>query len=389
MRATISIIRYFSGYVEFCAQGGFPERFLNLCKLNDISLWNVKNDGVKVEACTSAKEFEWLEKPAKNSGMTVKTLETKGIPFWAKRHKWRCGLLVGLVVAVCFVWYMSGFIWEVEIAQEEGVKIIGFTENLEKLGVKAGARRSKIDIPAVQEKLLEIYPELSWVSLNIFGDKALVEYTPATPAPEITDTSTPSNIIAKKSGRIVLMEGYMGTNEVKEGAYVSEGSLLISGVIANSDGSESLCRATGKVFAEAKNEFTAATPCESKLYTSNDLKVRYRIDLFGLEIPLGLSTKMHLVNETPVGLKVNSTLLPVGVIRNEGMAFSEGVVSYNEVECDTLNLLSCIKAKRRELKNADIKEIAFINEHSESEGNLTITVVCVEDIALEKPVFVE
>lgn len=389
MRATISIIRYFSGCVEFCAQGGFPERFLNLCKLNDISLWNVKNDGVKVEACTSAKEFERLEKPAKNSGMTVRTLETKGIPFWARRHKWRCGLLVGLVVAVCFVWYMSGFIWEVEIAQEEGVKIIGFTENLENLGVKAGARRSKIDIPAVQEKLLEIYPELSWVSLNIFGDKALVEYTPATPAPEITDTLTPSNIVAKKSGRIVLMEGYTGTNEVKEGANVSEGSLLISGVVTNSDGSESLCRATGKVFAEAKNKFTATTPCENKLYTGNELKVRYRIDLFGLEIPLGFSPEMHLVNETPVGLKVNSTLLPVGIIRDEGMGFSEGVVSYNAVECDTLNLLSCIKAKRRELKNADIKEISFSNEHSGSEGNLTITVVCVEDIALEKPVFVE
>ena len=124
----ISIFRYVSGYVEFCAEGGFSERFLNLCKLNGISLWNVKNDGVKVKACTSAREFKNIEKPAKNSGMTVKILENKGIPFWAKRHKWRCGLLVGLVVAVCLVWYMSGFIWEVEIAKEEGVKINNFTE---------------------------------------------------------------------------------------------------------------------------------------------------------------------------------------------------------------------------------------------------------------------
>ncbi len=385
----VSIIRYLSGYVEFCAQGGFPERFLNLCKLNGISLWNVKNDGVKVEACTSAKEFERLEKPAKNSGMTVKTLENKGIPFWAKRHKWRCGVLVGLVVAVCFVWYMSGFIWEVEIAQEEGVKIINFTENLEKLGVKAGVRKSKIDIPEIQEKLLEIYPELSWVSLNVFGDKALVEYTPATPAPEITDTSTPSNIVAKKNGRIVLMEGYRGTNEVKEGVYVSEGSLLISGVITNSDGSEAMCRATGKAFAETKNKFTATASCENKVNISNEVKVRYRVDLFGFEIPLGLKPKMQIACETPVGLEVNSSLLPVGVIRDEGVAFRDGTAGYNDVECDTLNLLSCIKAKRSELENAEVKEISFINKQTESGRNLTMNVSCVENIALEKPVFVE
>ena len=389
MRATVSIIRYLSGYVEFCAQGGFPERFLNLCKLNGISLWRVENDGVKVKACTSAKEFERLEKPAKNSGMTVKTLETKGIPFWAKRHKWRCGVLVGVVAAVCFVWYMSGFIWEVEIAQEEGVKVIGFTENLEKSGVRVGARRSKIDIPAVQERLLEIYPELSWVSLNIFGDKVLVEYTPAKPAPEITDVSTPSNIIAEKGGKIVLIEGYRGTNEVTEGVYVSEGSLLISGVIANSDGSESLCRASGKVFAETKNKFTSATICENKVYTSSEIKIRYRVDLFGIEIPLGIKAKMQLACETPVGLEVNSALLPVGIIRDEGMAFSKATVNYNESERDALNLLYCVKEKRAKLKGATIKDVAFSKEQSESGSNLTMTVICVEDIALEKRVFVE
>lgn len=389
MRATIGFVRYLSGYVEFCAQGGFPERFLNLCKLNGISLWNVKNDGVKVNACTSKREFELIDKPAENSGMTLKTLETKGIPYWAKRHRWRCGVLVGLVVAVCFVWYMSGFIWEVEIAQEDGVKMVNFTENLEKLGVKAGARRSKIDITAVQEELLEIYPQLSWVSLNIFGDKVLVEYTPATPAPEITDTTTPSNIVAKKSGKIVLMEGYSGTNEVKEGAYVSEGSLLISGVITNGDGSEVLSRARGKVFAETKNLFTAETAFKDELYVSNDLGVRYSVALFGLEIPLGFKPERQLVAETHVGLEVNSALLPVGVIRAEGIGLAEGTVKYTPVECDILNLIFCVKEKRSELKNANIKDVDFAKKQSDSGVSLNMTVVCVEDIALEKPVFVE
>ncbi len=385
----ISFFRYVSGYVEFCAEGGFSERFLNLCKLNGISLWNVENDGVKVKACTSAREFRSIEKPAKNSGMTVKTLENKGIPFWAKRHKWRCGLLVGLLVAVCLVWYMSGFIWEVEIAEEDGVKIDNFTENLAELGVKPGVRKSKIDIPEVQEALLGMYPELSWVSLNIFGDKAKIEYTPATPAPEIVDTKTPSNIVASKSGKIILIEGYGGTNAVKEGAFVTEGSLLISGVKTNADGSEKFVRARGKVFAETKNTFLSEIEYENSLKTSSEISVRYRVDLFGIKIPLGFKPENGIVTETDVPLMVNSTILPVGVIRDEGIEFTRKSVKYNSEEIDMMNFLCCVKEKRNVYKDADIKKVSYTESESQQSEILTMTIVCVENIASEKVAYVE
>lgn len=385
----ISFFRYVSGYVEFCAEGGFSERFLNLCKLNGISLWNVENDGVKVKACTSAREFRSIEKPAKNSGMTVKTLENKGIPFWAKRHKWRCGLLVGLLVAVCLVWYMSGFIWEVEIAEEDGVKIDNFTENLAELGVKPGVRKSKIDIPEVQEALLGMYPELSWVSLNIFGDKAKIEYTPATPAPEIVDTKTPSNIVASKSGKIILIEGYGGTNAVKEGAFVTEGSLLISGVKTNADGSEKFVRARGKVFAETKNTFLSEIEYENSLKTSSEISVRYRVDLFGIKIPLGFKPENGIVTETDIPLMVNSTILPVGVIRDEGIEFTQKSVRYKSEEIDMMNLLCCVKEKRNAYKDANIKKVSYTENESQQSEILTMTIICVENIASEKVAYVE
>ncbi len=387
--STVSVLRYITGYVEFCAQGGFPERFLNLCKVNGLSLWNVENDGVKVKACTSAREFKNMEKPAQNSGMTLKILENKGIPFWAKRHKWRFGVLVGVFVAVCLVWYMSGFIWEVEIAQEEGVKINNFTETLADLGVKPGVRKSKIDIPQVQEALLGKYPELSWVSLNIFGDKAKIEYTPATPAPEIVDTKTPSNIIAAKSGKIILIEGYGGTNAVKEGVFVSDGSLLISGVKTNADGSEALVRARGKVFAETKNTFTSQVEYENVFKMSTEIRVRYRLDLFGLKIPLGFKPKEETIAETDIPLTVNSTILPVGIIRDEGVAFGETKGEYNSQEAYMLNLLACIKEKRNNYYDADIKKISFTESDTKTGKRLAMKIVCVENIATEKPVYVE
>ena len=385
----VSVVRYVSGYVEFCAEGGFPERFLNLCKLNGVSLWNVKNDGVKVKACTTAGEFKNIEKPAENSGMTVKILRTKGIPFWAKRHKWRCGVIVGLAFAVCLVWYMSGFIWEVEIVEEKGVKIESFTQTLAELGVKPGVRKSKIDIRSVQEELLNIYPELSWVSLNIFGDKAQIEYTPSNPAPEIVDTKTPSNIIAVKSGEITLVEGYDGTNSVKEGAFVSEGSLLISGVKTNSDGSEKLVRARGKVFARTKNEFLSKTNTLNKTKITSEISLRYRVDLFGISLPLGLKPEGDFICVTEIPLEVNSVILPVGVTREEGVVFSESNVEYNQIEANMLNFLVCIKEKRDEYKDAEIEKISFSEKVEKNDKFLIMKIICVEDIGIEKAVYVE
>ena len=65
--------------------------------------------------------------------------------------------------------------------------IEGFTEYLAGLGVETGARKSKVDILQVQENLLDTFSELSWVSINIFGTKAQVEYMYAKPQKEIAD----------------------------------------------------------------------------------------------------------------------------------------------------------------------------------------------------------
>ena len=56
----VRLLQWLLGYVYFTAEGGFAERFLNLCKLRGINLRNIKNDGIKVNACTSLKEFERL-----------------------------------------------------------------------------------------------------------------------------------------------------------------------------------------------------------------------------------------------------------------------------------------------------------------------------------------
>ena len=81
----IKLLRLLCGYVIFEASGGFCERFLNLCKINNLNLWNIKNDGVKVVAFTTASEFASIKKPAQNAGMKINVVKECGLPFFIKR----------------------------------------------------------------------------------------------------------------------------------------------------------------------------------------------------------------------------------------------------------------------------------------------------------------
>ncbi len=389
MIVVISLLRYLNGYVEFCAEGGFPERFLNLCKIHGISLWKIKNDGVKVEACTTVGEFKKIQIPAENSGMEIKPLNNKGLMFFIKRHKWRCGVAFGVLITILFIWFMSGFIWEVEIVEEEGVKIENFTEKLEEFGVKPGARKSKIDILEVQEKLLKVYPQISWVSLNIFGDKAQIEYTPAKNAPDLIDENTPANVVATKSGKITLVEGYRGVNVVKEGGYVAKGSLLISGVTMNADGSENFVHARGKVFAQTITSVKKNVTNSYDGFVTSGSSNRYTLDIFNLKIPFGFLPEGEVLSESQKYLEGNSTVLPVGIIRTDGLSLNNKKISFNEEEAILLALKNCVNEKRSSFSDVDFEEISFTHSNDSKTSAITMNIICVENIATEQPLSVE
>ena len=126
----IKLLRLLFGYIEFQATDGFPERFLNLCNINGITLWNVQNDGVKVEACTPIKAYKNIRKPAHKSGMKVKIIRKRGLPFFAKYNKARVGVLVGGVVSVVLLFLSSCVLWDVEVTGNTKMKSEQLLESL-------------------------------------------------------------------------------------------------------------------------------------------------------------------------------------------------------------------------------------------------------------------
>ena len=385
----IRLLRLLQGYVVFVAEGGFVERFLNLCKINNISLWNVKSDGVKVSAFTSSRDFERMDLASERSAMTIKVQQKRGFRYFVSRNKLRVGVVFGVLASVLVTIYLSNCIWNVEIQKKEGVKVETFTETLEELGVKVGARRSKIDILAVQDELLKRHSELLWVSLNIFGGRAELEYTlvnEKTPSPE---TFLPTNIVADKKGVVTLVECYRGMSVVKEGQAVAEGSILISGVVTNADGTESLAQAMGKVYAKTENIIKIADAYEKPMRISCDVEPDYGICLFGLDIPFGRSDCRDFQSVTRLLLMGNETKLPVGLIRCDYLSFCQSEIKTDENMMKLPLLLKSVEKKRADYGDVKLRSVRSEYHKANSKPAVTIKITCIEDISAERIISIE
>lgn len=386
----ITFLRMLFGFVEFEATGGFPERFLNLCYINGITLWNVQNDGVKVKACTPIKAYKNIRKSAHNSGMKVRITRKRGLPFFFNNNKARVGVLVGVVISVAFLFSTTCVLWNVEITGNENIKSEILLNSLESYNVKVGAFKSKIDTNLVESELLKEYEDLSWVSINIFGTKAVLEVKENKEKPEVISDDTLMNVVARKDGKIILIQGHKGRNVVKENDYVLKGDLLVSGILINSDGSEKPIHATGKVFAETKTVFEKTIVREEMFKLVNKTSFGYRVYLLGIEIPVNFWRKGYKLYSGKNLLRSGDTQLPVGVSWSVFGELNESEVALTDNQAVLLALLDSVEGKRREF--SDESEIIKCNyEKNVEENEICVKgiVVAKEDIAVEKEIFLE
>ena len=108
-------------------------------------------------------------------------------------------------------------VWTIDVQGNETVSDAEILSVFEKLGVRAGARRSKIDVEQVQRAAARELNDLAWLALNIRGSAAVIEVRERVPAPEVENDTSPQNILAKRDGTIVSLEVYEGRRRSKRG----------------------------------------------------------------------------------------------------------------------------------------------------------------------------
>lgn len=222
---------YVKAVVDVEAEGFFVERLINLCKINNIKIWDITyiNEG-RIRFSVSPKEFKKLKPYVKKSKCKIKIIKKKGIYFDMFRYRKRKLALYLVLVLLVFSFVMSNFIWHINVTGNEKIETSKIKMLLEDMGVGAGKFKFLISKGKVSDYIRANLYEVAWAGVDIDGTTMNITITEKIISEE-EDKIVPGNIIATKSAVISKIIAENGTARFKTGSYITEGSVAIEGVI--------------------------------------------------------------------------------------------------------------------------------------------------------------
>ncbi|WP_124998174.1 sporulation protein YqfD [Clostridium tagluense] len=263
MKVMNNLKKYKKGTITMEIESFMPEKFINLLWKNGIVAKNIKKVNIttlvlEVKLC----DYVEISKVAKKTDTKIVIIGRNGLSFFLMKIKSRSVLLLGVILFVCIIYYLSTFVWNIEISTENYISPYELRNQIKGFGVSKGLRKKNIDVYDIENKLLRSNDEIMWVKARIEGVKLKVDVIERQSPPIIIVDKTPCNLIASKDGMIVRVFTTEGTAVVKEGDMIQKGDLLVKGEQGKEE-SVYAVHAQGEVIAKTFYEEIKEVPLSS------------------------------------------------------------------------------------------------------------------------------
>lgn len=367
--------------------GEIPERILNLAVANRIFLWNSKLTKEGIESCISIKDFKKLRHIVRGSGIKFKIIKKQGFPFKTAKNRKRLGLVLGAVLFVAFLGFMSRHIWIIDVTGNKRVSDTEIISALKEIGIQEGIKTSKINAKTEREKLLLKIDSLAWASLNIEGCKLTVNVSEI--KNEKPNDSNSNNLIASQDGIIEKIDVTSGNCIVKKGDTVKKGDLLVSGIIEMQSGTR-FVRSAGKVIASTERSVTVSGKYKQKIKSENGkTKKKCVLEFFALKIPLylGSESEDYISYSKTKELSLFGQKIPVSLHKKEFRFTEEYTVTYNRQKLEE----KLHEEIDRKLKKQGVKEYTVSEKKvAQTSDGITLTEIITsrENIAVSEDLII-
>ena len=363
--------RFIFGFLEVRFFGDFKEKIFSLAAKNGISFFDTKLSKNGIETNISIRDFRKLPYVLRGSGIRVKILRKRGLPFKLKINQKRLGILAGIIFFIVFLEYMSGFIWVIDVTGNRYVTDAEILNACEKVGIVKGIKTSSVNTKTIREKLLLNIDSLAWASLNIEGCKLTVNVSESD---KKENNDCICNLKAKADGIVKKIDVTSGNTVVKIGDTVKKGDVLVSGVLEKLTGTE-FVHSSGEVIAETSRSITVSGDYIKKEKLENG-KVKYKkvLDFFGIKIPLFIGGETGSYNAIKIQKNVElfGVQLPVSVYEKE-FKFTEIYEKKQTHEELIMQLENEIKAI---MKNEGVEEYEIVSrKETETENGIELSVI--------------
>ena len=394
-----SLMNLLRGTVTVTARGPFPERLINLCAQQGVTFWGLEwLEDTAVRMTTRLACIRRLEELAERVGCQVEREGRRGLPWFLARFRRRYAFLLGLALSLTAVFFLSRFVLVVQVEGCEETPPQVVLAELRRQGLRPGAYGPALDRNSIAQEALKELDSLSWMGINLYGTRAVVQVRQAQPTPEIEDETGFYHIVAEADGVVLHLQPEQGDAAVEEGAVVARGDVLISGVVSVEPPRYSQApvyyfttHARGKVWARTWRTLTGEIPLDLTVKGEPEgKKTRWALELFGGRIPLGsqeepggrcqLREERHTLSLPGVGA------LPISLVRRTWQFYGERQVQADLTAAQTL-LEERLRRELERLVGEDGQVLSLHTAARAADGLLTVTVTaeCEEEIGREVP----
>lgn len=224
------ILRLFYGYLTVMVQGDQLERFLNLCRSRGIFPEKVSHlQEEKILLQMSVKDFFSLRPIRSKTGVHIKIVKKRGMPFFFFRNKKRKAFFGGILAGSILLFWLSGRIWNIHIygnRMNTTSEILNFLEEEE---IVHGMAKRKLDCAQIAAAVRRKFTQITWVSARIEGTRLILEIKEGVSEKETQEKLQPCSLVADQAGVITQMIVRSGVPVKKTGDTCEKGELLVSG----------------------------------------------------------------------------------------------------------------------------------------------------------------
>lgn len=389
---SLDLTRWLIGYVRFDILGGSPERFYTNCARSGAYLWNIA-PASGGGACVAARRYRLLRRNARRAGCRLRVRERRGLPFAVRKTFAHPGLWAGCAAFFLICFSLSLRVWCIRVTGNGQVPSARIEQELAAAGVQPGVNRRDIDPQTVSQTVLLKIPELRWMSVNLRGSTAEIAVREKTQKPEIRRLTGASNIKASATGQILSMKVYAGTAAVRVGDAVTEGQLLVSGVVVDQLGNSTLTRSSAEIVAETHRSVSAEIPLvqEEEVPTGETL-LRRSLEIFRMRLPLGLAEKPGdgwRVSRSQTQVSLFGTLLPLGVYEERWECVAGKSRTISRAQARELAKAEAAKQAEALLKNGRITGVRYEEKWTQNRLLLGAKFTCEENIAIESEISIK
>ena len=389
------LFNYIIWYIRISVEGYYIERFINICRNNKITIWNLKRDkNVKLELNIGIKDLKKLRKISKQTKCKMKILRKRGLPFLFNKYKKRKIFFAFLILIIMLLAISSNFIWNIEVITENNEQMENVYQDVVDSGLSIGKLKYQINTKEIINKIRLNRDDIAWMGIELKGTNAIVKVVKATSKPEIIDEDDYCNIVSDKQGVITKISAQNGTIAVKVGDTVNIGTPLINGWMEG--------KYTGIRYVHAKGEVEAKvwyTKSKKILYNTTERKEtgnveeKYKIKINNFEINLSKRlSKFEIYDtiDTEKNFKIFSNFyLPISLIKTTNKEIQEEQKTYTIEEAKNIGIQELQEKLDNEIEDKEKIVNKIINTYEKEDGiEVYVTYEVLENIGTnEKIVF--